>query len=139
MNPISGLTNKDFNPVGSRKGNAMGVLTATGLNSTDHTKYTRFNSKMGDSGLNFANDGNFRQTSTNAYVGIGIPPISKNYTTDGFTNRPHPMVRAGSQQIPNNRGEADYNSYFRSSAQAMFGSQQLIMPKISTNQVRAKY
>lgn len=140
VNPINGLTNQDFNPVSSRKDNPTAVMAATGIISNDPTKYTKFDSKMGASALNFNDDRNFRQTSTNAYAGIGVPVLKKNYTSDNFNhNKPYPMGRGTSQPLTSGRGQGDFNSYFRSSAQAMFGSHAIAMPKISTNHVRAKY
>jgi hypothetical protein len=62
-------------------------------------------------------------------------------TTDNFANqnKPYPMNRAGSQNFAGARGNTDFNSYFRSSAAAMFGSHAIVMPKIATNHVRAKF
>lgn len=139
INPINGLIHKDFNPISSRKDNPTAIMTATGIISSDPSKYTKFNSKMGESSLNFANDTTLRQTATNAYAGIGIPPLKKNLTGDHFNNKPYPMGRTDSQNLMLNRGKGDFNSYFRSSAQVMFGSQPVMMPKIATNQVRARY
>ena len=139
INPINGFIQKEFNPISSRKENPTAILAATGIISNDQTKYTKFNSKMGESSLNFANDTTLRQTTTNAYVGIGIPPLKKNLTGDHFNNQPYTITRTDPYNIPVSRGKGDFNSYFRSSAQAMFGNQAIIMPKITTNQVRARY
>ena len=140
VNPISGMINKEFNAISSRKDNPTALMTATGIISSDPTKYTKYNSRMGESALNFANETTLRQTTTNAYPGIGIPPLKKNFTSDNFNNdKPYPMGRGSSQNVTGSRGKGDFNSYFRSSAQAMFGSQAIAMPRISTNQVRAKF
>ena len=138
INPINGLIHKEFNPISSRKDNPTAVMAATGIISNDPTKYTKF-TKMGESSLNFANDSTLRQTATNAYVGIGIPPLKKKLTSDHFNNNAYPMARTDTQNLMLNRGKGDFNSYFRSSAQVMFGSQAVMMPKIATNQVRARY
>ena len=139
VNPINGLTNQDFDPMSSsRRDNPTAMMTGTGIISHEPTKYTKYNSRMGESGLNFGVDNGFRQT-TNAYAGIGAPVLKKNYTSDNFNNKPYPMGRGGSQQVSGGRGKGDFNSYFRSSAQAMFGAHAIAMPKIATNHVRAKY
>lgn len=138
VNPISGIINQD--PVSNRKENQTAMMTATGIISSDPTKYTKYNSRMGESAINFVNDTTLRQTVTNNYPVIGIPPLKKNYTSDNFNNeKPYPMGRGSSQNVVGSRGNGDFNSYFRSSAQAMFGSQAIAMPKISTNQVRTKF
>ena len=139
INPINGLIHKEFNPVSSRKENPATIMAATGIILSDATKYTKFNSKMGESGLNFVNDTSLRQTATNAYVGIGILPLKKTLTSDNFNNQPYTMGRMDTQNASGSRGNGDFNNYFRSSAKAMFGSPAIMMPKIATNQVRARY
>mmetsp|Transcript_18998 Transcript_18998/g.21296 ORF Transcript_18998/g.21296 Transcript_18998/m.21296 type:complete len:158 (+) Transcript_18998:1048-1521(+) len=142
INPISGITNQDFNPKSSRKDNPVQMMTTTGMMSTnDVTKYNKYD-RMGVSALNF-NDKGFRQTSSNnAFTtSFGVPVLKKNYTSDNFNHasKPYPMNRGSSQQLTSGRAQGDFNSYFRSSAAAMFGSHAIAMPKISTSQVRAKY
>jgi hypothetical protein len=117
-------------------------MAATGIISSDGpTKYTKFNSRMGESAANFgANNQNNYQPSSNAYAGMGVPVLKKNYTSDNFNHdKPYPMNRGGSQHMSGTRGQGDFNSYFRSSAAAMFGSHAIAMPKIATNHLRAKF
>jgi serine/threonine protein kinase len=141
VNPINGMTNQNFNPKSTRRDtNPTAMMAATGIISNDPTKYTKFDSKMGASALNFNQDRQFRQTVTNAYVGMGVPVLKKNYTSENFSHeKPYPMGRGNSQQITGTRKQNDFNSYFRSSAQAMFGSNPIVMPNISTTHVRTKY
>ena len=118
VNPINGLTTNAFNPKSVRKENPTTLMAATGIISNDPTKYTKFNSRMGESAMNFAR----------------WPPIQTNYN-----NKPYPMNRSGSQHINGYRNKNDFNSYFRTTAQAMFGSHAVVMPKVATNHVLAKY
>jgi len=74
VNPISGLTTQDFNPITGRK-EMPTIMAATGIISSDPNKYTKFNSRMGESALNFANENTLRQTTTNAYAGLGVPVL----------------------------------------------------------------
>lgn len=76
VNPINGLTNQDFNPKTNRKDMpATSLMAATGMISTEGpTKYTKYNSRMGESAMNFGVDNVFRQTS-NAYSGLGAPVL----------------------------------------------------------------
>jgi hypothetical protein len=131
VNPINGMTNQNFNPKSTRRDtNPTTMMAATGIVSNDPTKYTKFDSKMGASAMNFTNDRQFRQTTTNEYAGIGVPVLKKTYTSDNFNSgKPYPMGRGSSQNASGARGTNDFNSYFRSSAQAMFGSQAIAMPK----------
>ena len=118
-------------------------MAATGMVSSDGpTKYTKYNSRMGESSaMGFGANG-YRQTS-NAYssgLGGGVPVLKKNYTSDNFNHdKPYPMNRGGSQHMSGARGTGDFNSYFRSSAAAMFGTHAIAMPKIATNHIRAKF
>jgi hypothetical protein len=107
VNPISGLTNQNFNPKRSIK-DPIALMTATGIISNDPTKYTKYDTRMDESTQNFNNDRNFRQTSTNAYAAaIGIPVLKKNYTSDNFNHKtkPYPMNRDSSQQMTTGRGQ----------------------------------
>lgn len=135
------MTNQNFNPKSTRRDtNPTAMMAATGIISNEPTKYTKFDSKMGASALNFNQDRQFRQTATNAYVAMGLPVLKKNYTSENFAHeKPYPMGRGNSQQIAGTRRQNDFNSYFRSSAQAMFGSNPIAMPNISTTHVRTKY
>lgn len=141
INPISGMTNQDFNPKSSRRDPPVNMMTTTGMISNAATKEKKFD-RMGVSALNFNNEVPFRHTSSNAYTGsFGVPVLKKNYTSDNFNhpNKPYPMNRGSSQHLATGRGQGDFNSYFRSSAAAMFGSHAIAMPKFSSNQMRSKY
>jgi hypothetical protein len=76
VNPINGLTHQDFNPKTNRKDMpATSLMAATGMISTEGpTKYTKYNSRMGESAMNFGVENQFRQTS-NAYTGLGVPVL----------------------------------------------------------------
>lgn len=113
-------------------------MAATGMMSSNGP--TKYNSRMGESSaMGFGANG-YRQTS-NAYssgLGGGVPVLKKNYTSDNFNHdKPYPMNRGGSQHMSGAKG--DFNSYFRSSAAAMFGTHAIAMPKITTNHIRAKF
>lgn len=140
INPISGMTNQDFNPISSRKDLATNMMTTTGMLTNAATKDTK-DGRMGVSALNFNNERPFRHTPSNAYMGTFGAPVVKNYTSDNF-NQPkksYGLNRGSSQQLTTGRGQGDFNSYFRSSAAAMFGSHAIAMPKFSSNQIRNKY
>lgn len=140
INPINGLKAQEFEPKSSRRDPPTNMMKSTGMMSSAATKEKKYDG-MGVSGLNF-NERNFRHTSSNAYTGsFGVPVLKKNYTSDHFNHpaKPYPLNRGSSQQITTGRGQGDFNSYFRSSAAAMFGSHAVAMPKFSTNQMRSKY
>ena len=81
VNPINGLMHTDHNanvshPQTNRKDQSATLMTATGMiSSNDPTKYTKFNSRMGESAMNFGGrDANNRHGS-NAYSGLGAPVL----------------------------------------------------------------
>lgn len=110
INPISGMTNQNFNPKSSRKDNPLAMMTTTGMMSNYPINN---NDRMGVSALNFNNNPQLRQTSSNAYVGaFGAPVLKKNYTSDNFNSgsKPYPLIRGTSQQLTTGRAQGRFTN-----------------------------